>query len=528
MLNQGIGSWIFRRRQKSAGAIALIFNEKATGYTELIERIDRLANALHDRGVGKGDRVAYFGENHTAFLETLFAAGTLGAIFVPLNARLAGPEVNYALSDSGSIVLVHPESLAHVAVAAVGGTEVTHRIVVSDAAFAAPATAPVGTLDAETARASAGIPVEQFDDVIAGASPEHVDVEVTLSDPAIILYTSGTTGMPKGALLTHGNITWNCFNVLVDYDFASTDVALMISPMFHVASLNMGVLPTLLKGGTVVLEPRFDPARVLWAIQNYKATIISGVPTTFQMLCEHPDWESTDISSLQKLTCGGSAVPLRVTEAYEKRGLSFSGGYGMTETAPGVTSLAPAKSREKAGSAGLPHFFTNMRIVDDKGEPVGPGVVGEIQVKGGNVIRHYWNRPEATSEAFSDDVWFRSGDLGSVDEEGYLYISDRLKDMIISGGENIYPAQVEQIILELEEVGDVALIGVPDERWGEVPLAVVALREGRSITGEEIRAHLEGKVARYKLPKSVVFVDELPRTASGKVRKADLRAQFGG
>ncbi len=202
----------------------------------------------------------------------------------------------------------------------------------------------------------------------------------------MILYTSGTTGRPKGALLTHGNVTWNCLNVMVDFDFSSHDVALMISPMFHVASLDMGVLPTLLKGGTVVLEPKFDPGRTLELIERHRATTISGVPTTYQMLAEHPAWATADLSSLNKLTCGGSAVPMRVLEAYEARGLRFSNGYGMTETAPGATTLPAARSRDKAGSAGLPQFFTDVRIAGFDGITAAPGTVGEIQIKGPNVI----------------------------------------------------------------------------------------------------------------------------------------------
>jgi fatty-acyl-CoA synthase len=339
----------------------------------------------------------------------------------------------------------------------------------------------------------------------------------------MILYTSGTTGQPKGALLTHGNITWNCFNVIVDFDFSSTDIALMISPMFHVAALDMGVLPTLLKGGTVVLESKFDPRRTLELIERHRATALSGVPTTFQLLCEHPDWPTADVSSLNKLTCGGSAVPMRVLEAYEARGLRFSNGYGMTETAPGATTLPADRSREKAGSSGLPHFFTDIRISDLLGGVAGIGEVGEIQIKGPNVIPGYWNRPQAAEDSYAEDGWFRSGDMGYKDEEGFLFISDRIKDMIISGGENVYPAEVEQAILELDEVSSVAVIGMPDDKWGEVPRAVVVLREDQHLSEDQLREHLDGRLARYKIPKSVVFVDDLPRTASGKIRKAELR-----
>lgn len=526
MKNQGIGSWLRRRLDKSGDKAAIVFVEQTTTYRELYERSERLASALRDRGVVPGGRVAYFGENHSAFLETMFAAASMGAIFVPLNSRLAAPEIAYALEDSGATVLVHPDGVAAVAAVAVRGTGVTHRVVVDDAPGAIAATTPIGVVGG--AEPQATIVVERFDDVVADGIVDPVDVAITLDDPAIILYTSGTTGMPKGALLSHGNLTWNSINVLVDYDYAATDVALMISPLFHVASLGMGLLPALLKGATVVLEPRFDPARVLHLIEQRRITSISGVPTTFQLLCEHPDWESTDISSLKTLTCGGSAVPMRVLEAYEQRGLGFSGGYGMTESSPGITALPAERSREKAGSAGLPHFFTDTRIVDAGGQDVVAGEVGEILVQGPNVIREYWNRPEATEQAFTDTTWLRTGDMGYFDSDGFLFISDRIKDMIISGGENIYPIQVETVIRELDAVADVAVIGVPDDRWGEVPVAVVTVRDGRTVTEDTIQEHLHGRIARYKTPKRVIIVDEMPRTASGKVRKADLRETFGG
>jgi fatty-acyl-CoA synthase len=519
MLNQGLGSWIHRRRPKSGPKAAVIFDGVEISYAQLSSRIDRLAVALRQRGVEPGSRVAFLGENHPAFLETFFAAGTLGAIFVPLNTRLAPPEVQYALKDAGSTVLVHAESLTGLAIAGARETAVGRRIVVADGPRR-PAPAGVDATE------SPDVIVEALDAVIGSTAQERLDVAVSLDDPAMILYTSGTTGSPKGAVLTHGNITWNCFNVLVDYDFVSTDVALMISPLFHVASLDMGLLPTLLKGGTVVLEPRFDPARALTLIEKYRVTSLSGVPTTFQMLCEHPDWATTDISSLEKLTCGGSAVPMRVLEEYERRGLAFSGGYGMTETSPGATSLSPEKSREKAGSGGLPHFFTDLRIVDADGRVLPPGESGEIQLSGPNVIREYWNKPEVISACYVEGVWFRSGDMGHVDDDGYLFIADRLKDMIISGGENIYSAEVEQAVSELEAVGSVAIIGVPDEKWGEVPIAIVTVRDGFTLEPDEVRNYLDGRIARYKIPKRVEIVAELPRTASGKIRKAELRRLY--
>jgi fatty-acyl-CoA synthase len=497
---RGVGSWIDRRRVKSAGTAALVCGETSISYNRLAERIDRLAAALAARDVTRGDRVAYLGENEPAFLETFFAVTRLGAVFVPLNTRLAAPEIAYMLADSAAGLLVHAEALTPAAEAA-----------------AAEAGAPRIVVGAATGTA------ESFDEIIEAASGERPDVDIDDADPAMILYTSGTTGRPKGAVISHGNITWNCVNVLVDYDLTSSDVALMISPMFHVASLTMGVLPALLKGATVVLEAGFSAARALELVERHRATAISGVPTTYQMICEHPAWADTDISSLRILTCGGSAVPARVLDAYEARGLSFTGGYGMTETSPGATSLQPRYSREMAGSAGLPHFFTDVRIADPDGAELPAGEVGEIQVRGPNVIAGYWQRPDATADSFADGGWFRSGDLGRLDEDGFLYISDRLKDMIISGGENVYPAEIERIILEIEAVQGVAVVGVPDERWGEVPHAAVEVRPGYTLDDGAVQRHLAGRLARYKIPKSVEIVAELPRTASGKIRKGELR-----
>ena len=519
MDNNGVGSWLQRRRRKSGAKAALLSGARILSYEELAERTDRLANALRDRGVAKGDRVAYLGENHPSFVETFFACGLLGAIFVPLNTRLAPPELQFQLQDSGARLLVNAGALDAPASAAVEATGVTHRLVIAADGGTEPSAA--------TPLAAVGHPlvVDDYEEALQAAAPDSLDVPVELDDGAMILYTSGTTGKPKGALLTHGNITWNCINTIVDMDLNRNDVALMISPLFHVASLDMGLLPMLLKGATVVLEAKFDPARVLELIREHRVTTLNGVPTTFQMLCEHPGWAAADLSSLDKLTCGGSAIPRRVLDAYEDRGIGFTSCYGMTETAPGATMLPVDRSRDKAGSAGLPHFFTDVRIADPLGGATAPGEVGEIQVSGPNVIKEYWNRPEATAASYADSRWFRSGDMGYRDEEGFLFVSDRLKDMIISGGENIYPAEVEAVIAEHSAVSSVAVIGVSDDKWGEVPRAVVTLRDGASLTGEQLQSFLDGRLARYKIPKSLVVVDDMPRTASGKIRKMELRKQ---
>jgi len=266
-------------------------------------------------------------------------------------------------------------------------------------------------------------------------------------------------------------------------------------------------------------------AEALAAIEELKATHISGVPTTFQMMMDDPAWATTDISSLQTMTCGGSPVPLKVLQAYGERGLSFSGGYGMTESSPGITALPAHYAMEKAGSSGLAHFFTKYRIRDtETGELVtAPCARGEIEASGPNVFLEYWGRPEATAEAFTEDGWLRTGDVGFADADGFVTIADRVKDMIISGGENIYSAEVEIVIAQLPGVTGVAVIGVPDERWGEVPHAIVTLADGASLTAAELEAHCSARLARYKVPKTLEIVAELPRTASGKVQKALLR-----
>jgi fatty-acyl-CoA synthase len=511
MHNHGLGAWMFTRRLKSPDKVALVFgeNERIT-YRQLADDADRVSALLWHRGIRKGDAVAYIGENSPDFLRVLFGVAQLGAVFVPLNTRLAAPELAYMLSDCGARLLIHDPEFAGRLAPGIEAARVAHVI-------------PTGDGDAE---------VPGLTELMRESSAGHADTAVVLEDPAAIIYTSGTTGKPKGAVLSHGNLTWVSMNCIVDYEVVSADVALLISPLFHVASLGMGALPVILKGGTIVLEKGFEAGRVLELIERHGITMLSGVPTTYQLLADHPNWAATDLSTLTKLTCGGSAVPTRILNAYEERGLSFSQGYGMTETSPGATSLSPSMTREKQGSVGLPHFFTDIRIADENGVMVPRGTVGEIEISGPNVFLGYHGMPEATADAFTADGWFRSGDLGYLDADGYLYISDRLKDMIISGGENIYPAEVENLISDITGVSGVAVIGVPDERWGEVPWAVVTLRDDAAVDTvpdtASVRAYLEGKIARYKIPKNVVVVDELPRTASGKVRKADLRARFGG
>jgi fatty-acyl-CoA synthase len=371
----------------------------------------------------------------------------------------------------------------------------------------------------------------QFEGMATGgrggaAAPAAVDAPVRLDDPAVIIYTSGTTGRPKGATLSHGNITWNCVNVLVDTDLASDEVALVCAPLFHVAALNMVSLPILMKGGTVVLTGGFDPDVALELIARHGVTVMFGVPSMFNAMAQVPAFASSDLSSLRRLLCGGAPVPLSTIRTYLDRGIPFLQGYGMTETSPGALFLGAERAAAKAGSAGVASFFTDVRVVRPDGSDVAPGEKGEVVVAGPNVMRGYWNRPDATAEVMDGD-WFRSGDVALVDDDGYVTIVDRMKDVIISGGENVYPAEVEDVIYGHPDVAECAVIGVPDERWGEVGRAIVVRRAGTTLDERALLEHLDGRLARFKLPRSVIFTDRLPRSGAGKVLKAELRATFG-
>ena len=506
MLNEGVGSWTARRARKTPDRIALIHDGSQVSYARLHDRVARLAEALRVLGLRRGDRVAYLGQNHPAFLETMFATWADGGIFVPLNFRLAPPELAHQLADSGAAALVYAPAFAAAVAVLRDDVAVPHLVALEGAGADG---------------------VHGYDDMLAAAAPAWLDQTVTLDDPCLIMYTSGTTGQAKGAMLTHGNITWNTLNVLVDTDLTSDAVALVAAPLFHTAALNMLSLPVLIKGGTLVIEPGFDPRRALELITRHRVSVLFGVPAMYDAMAAQPEWATADLSSLRALLCGGAPVPLATIRSYLDRGLSFIQGYGMTEAAPGVLLLDAAHAQSKAGSAGVPHFFTDVRIVGPEPREVAAGERGEILVAGPNVMRGYWNQRDETAQVIADDGWLRSGDIASTDEDGYVFVADRVKDVIISGGENIYPAEVESALRAHPAVADCGVIGVPDDRWGEVGRAVVVLSQGAEADEAGILAFLDGRIARYKIPRSVRFVAELPRTATGKIAKKTLRQSYG-
>ncbi|GII00355.1 acyl-CoA synthetase [Planobispora takensis] len=490
MRNQGLGSWPARRARMTPDRVALSHGGGRATYRELHARVNRLASALRDLGVRRGDRVAYLGVNHPALVETFFAAGTLGAIFVPLNTRLAAPELDRILRDAGPAVLL---------------------------------------AGAEHAELAASLPARPADhgELTAAGDPAPIDEPVDRDEVCLIMYTSGTTGTPKGAMLTHANLTWNTFNLLVDVPLAHDEVTLISAPLFHIAALAQTLVPTVLKGGTAVLEPAFDVERTFDLIEAERVTVMFGVPAMFAFLSRSPRWPEADLSSLRYLLCGGAPVPEPLIRAYQDRGLTFLQGYGMTETSPGALFLAAEHSVAKAGTAGVPCFFSDVRLVGPDGAPAAPGEPGEVHVRGPNVTPGYWRRPEETAKVLSQDGWFRSGDIGVADEDGYVRISDRINDMIISGGENVYPAEVESALYGHPDVAECAVIGVPDDRWGEVGKALVVLRPDAKGGGADLLAYLDGRLARFKIPKYVEFVPQLPRNAAGKVLKAQLRTSHG-
>jgi fatty-acyl-CoA synthase len=482
----------------SPDRVAVVHEGREWTYAGLHERATRLAHALAGLGVGHGDRVAYLGANHPALLEALFGTGQLGAVFVPLNWRLAVPELAYLLRDSGAQTLIY-----------------------------APEQGGAAAQLAEQLDLRAAVPVgEQYERLLAAAGTDPVDEPVDPDETCLIMYTSGTTGRPKGAMLTHANLTWNAVNLLIDVDLAADEVTLVAAPMFHVAALNQTVLPTLLKGGRVILVAGFEPQQALDLIARHRVTFLFGVPTMFHAMSRVPGWAGADLSSVRSAICGGAPVPEAVIGAYQARGVTFMQGYGLTETSPGALFLRRDQSVRKAGSAGTSVFFGDVRLRRPDGAAAGPGEPGEIEVQGPQVTAGYWRSPAHTAEILTGDGWLRTGDIGIADHEGFIAIRDRTKDLIISGGENIYPAEVEDALYQHPAVAECAVIGVPDPQWGEVGLAVVVPRDGTAPGLPQLLGFLAGRIAKYKIPKSVVFADSLPRTASGKVLKSELRGRY--
>ena len=499
-----LGSWIGRRAAATPRLPAITFDGHTTSYGELLDRIDRLAAELAAGGVGRGDRVGYLGLNDPMFLITLFAAARIGAVFVPLNYRLTAAELGYILADAGVHTLLADARHAAVAGPVLSGSGVRRALALS----AVPGWEPLPDLLANRGRLAAPV------------HPRSAEV-------AVIMYTSGTTGRPKGAMLTHGNLFWNNVNALLSFDVSQDDVSLVAAPLFHIGGLNVTTLVTLQKGGQIVLMPAFDPGLALKLIAEYRVTTMFGVPAMFLFMSQVPEFAAADLSSVRFLICGGAPVPETLISRYGERGIAFVQGYGLTETAPLALVLRTDEVSVKVGAAGhavLP--LSDVRLVDVENDPVAPGERGEICVRGPQVMAGYWHNREATGAVIDVDGWFHTGDIGQADQDGYVYVVDRLKDMVITGGENVYPAEVEAVLYHHPAIADVAVLGTPHEQWGEAVTAVVALNPGADLTLQELSAFARDKLAGYKIPLRLEFIDALPRNPAGKVLKYQLHERL--
>ena len=495
----GLGNWFHQRALRTPERRALRFEGRDWTYADMQLEIEDCAKRLAALGVEKGDRVAFLELNQPMFFFVMFGCARIGAIFVPLNFRLTGPELAFMIQDCAVRALIVDAQLRPVVEPQLASLSSLKTVLVAeDEAHWTQASAP---------------------------AVEHVAARE--DDVALIMYTSGTTGRPKGAMLTHGNFWWNNVNGMHAIDCLADDVTLTAAPIFHIGGLNVTTLTGFQKGALVVLHRSFDPGGALAEIATSKVTTMFGVPAMFLFMAQHPAFAETDLSSVRTLVVGGAPCPLPLLKIYQARGVPMQQGYGLTETAPMVSFLAPEHALSRIGSSGKTAMFVEVKLVNLNSETITePRTPGEILVRGPNVTPGYWGLPQATALAIDKDSWFHTGDAGFFDEDGFLTISDRIKDMIITGGENVYPAEVESALMRHPAIAEVAVIGEPNEQWGEKVVAIAALKPGQFLTIETLRDFAGESLARYKLPGRLEIVSALPRNATGKILKYQLRQTF--
>ncbi len=511
-MHPSVGDTLSLTAEKYPERTALVYPRKDQSWTyrEFDDRVNQLANALSERGVERGDRVSTLLFNTSEMVLTMYAASKLGAVFNPLNFRLPAGEVTYILNDAESSVLVYEDAVAEVVEAARDDLETVEEFV------------HVDDPNVDT----------YFDDLIEDQSTAEPNVDVSEDDDYIVMYTSGTTGRPKGVVHAHRDMIEHSMSVLVDQQLTRDDVGLSAAPLYHSAELHVFLIPRIHVGAATIVQHAFNPEETLSLLAEHDVTVLFGAPTMWlAMLQENP--ESYDLSALRLGGYGGASMaPTTIRDIHEQIGCDLLQYYGMTELGPAVTVLYPDEQLEKAGSAGIPILNHDVRIarLDEDGnalapdEEAPPGTVGEIIVQGSALMREYWNSPEKT-EAAVRNGWYYSGDLGYADEDGYVWVKDRADDMIISGGENIYPREVEDTLLEHAEVIEAAVVGDPDGEWGEKVVAYVAAESGT--TAETLDSFLlqHDDLAEFKRPREYVFVDKLPKTPSGKIQKFELREE---
>lgn len=499
-----IGEWLVRRDMLTPDKIGLIDSDTGMcfSYHALSLRARALATFFQQQyAVQPGERIAILAFNAPEYLDAFFACTYIGAILVPLNWRLTIYELSSILADCEPKFLLYDAS--HVKEA----TELANTL------YQTPGRCPMLSFS--------DFPGE--DGSLAALARPFVSKDG--EEPAVILYTSGTTGLPKGAILSHRMITWNAINTQISWGLRETDVAPTFAPFFHASGLNVLTTPLYHLGGTVVLLRNPDAQAILRIIEKERCTVVFAVPTVFQRMMEHSSFATTHFASLRFCITGGSACPLPVIQGYSALGLEFRQGYGLTEVGVNCFSLAPEDALRKAGSVGRPVFHSRARIVDDLEQEVAPGEVGELLLAGPHLCSGYWRQPEATAEAYRGS-WWHTGDLARCDPEGYYFLVGRKKELFISGGENIYPAEIENVIVTHPAVLEVAVISQPHPDWGEVGVAIVVARVPGSLSAEDILDYCAGRLARYKLPRTIYFTRLLPRNAMGKVLKAELVKEF--
>ncbi|MGB3805910.1 MAG: fatty acid--CoA ligase [Erythrobacter sp.] len=501
--------------QASPDTPAFTFGGDTTTFAALDEGANRVANALLSLGIAKGDRVAYLGKNHPLYFEALVGAARIGAVMTPVNWRLAAPEVAYILGNCDARIVFVGEGFVDVLERVRGDLAHVEKVIGVETA---------GSTDADYREWRDGFP----------ADPP--DIAIDTGDDALQLYTSGTTGRPKGAVMTHASIlssrdsTGDEGEMRAWQEPVPGEVTLLAMPCFHISGTGTGI-GTMVAGTNSIVLPEYDPTEALHLIENYNISKIFLVPAAIQILLNHPRVKEVDFSRLKHVTYGASPIPLDLMrEAMRVLGCGFVQMYGMTETSGTIVALDPAdhvpEGSPRMRSVGTPLAGVEVKIIDEDGATVPPGTVGEIATRSSKNMRGYYNNPDATAETIDAEGWLRTGDAGYLDEDGYLYIHDRVKDMIISGGENIYPAEVENALYSHPAIADVAVIGIPSEKWGEEVKACVVMKEGEALTESEVIAHAREHIAGYKCPKSIDFIDALPRNPSGKILRRELRAPY--
>lgn len=498
----------------------IVFEGKRFTFTQLNERVNRLGNALSSLGVEKGDRVGMLQINCNQCVEAYFAVAKIGAIYVPLNFRAKGNELTYMLNSSEANTLFVGERYTDLAASIKSELTTVKNIIAIDGPRE-------GMLD--------------YEDLLAAASDDEIFTEIDDNDTTILMYTAGTTGFPKGVMLPHNSFAIYVLENVSPADPESAEKNILTVPLYHVAGIQ-AMMAAVYGGRTMVMERQFDPQDWMELVQAEKVGRAMMVPTMLKQLMDHPDFTKFDLSSLQIITYGAAPMPLEVIKraVVAFPGVGFINAFGQTETASTITILSPEDHAitgteeekelklKRLSSIGRPMSDVEMRVVDEDGNELAMGEVGEIVARGPRVMSGYWKDQEKTDKTIDKEGWVHTGDMGYVDEAGYFFLAGRATDMIIRGGENISPEEVEGVIETHPKVDEVAVIGVPDEDWGEVPMCVVVLKEGETATAEELMEHCRAALASYKRPRSVIFTDELPRNPMGKVLKRVLREQHGG